>query len=101
MRPGTPFNAWWCTEPAARHDQGAAFGSPFFVLVRSATMLRLGFRSAVIMNQRHEMALQLIAFAAFVAAAVLIVATSLTLISAQCTLGEPFLPAVFPCFPPR
>ena len=50
------------------------------------------------MNQRLEMAVQLIAFAAFIAATLIIVATSLTLISNQCAGGTPFLPAIFPCF---
>jgi hypothetical protein len=57
--------------------------------------------SAVSMNQRLETALQLIAFAAFIAAVLIIVATSLTSLSTQCMRGEPFLPTIFPCFPPR
>jgi hypothetical protein len=68
------------------------FGSPRF---------RAFFRSAVSMNQRIETALQLIAFAAFIAAVLIIVATSLTSLSTQCMRGEPFLPTIFPCFPPR
>ena len=50
------------------------------------------------MNQRLETAVQLIAIAAFIAAILIIVTTSLTLISEQCTHGTPFLPAIFPCF---
>jgi hypothetical protein len=50
------------------------------------------------MNQRLETAVQLIAIAAFIAAILIIVTTSLTLISDQCTRGTPFLPAIFPCF---
>jgi hypothetical protein len=50
------------------------------------------------MNQRLETAFQLTAFAAFIAAILIIVATSLTLLSTQCTLGTPFLPTIFPCF---
>jgi hypothetical protein len=50
------------------------------------------------MNQRLETAVQLIAFAAVIAAILIIVTTSLTLISAQCTRGTPFLPTIFPCF---
>jgi hypothetical protein len=52
------------------------------------------------MNQRLETALQLIGLAAFMAAVVIIVATSLTFVSTQCMRGEPFLPTIFPCFPP-
>jgi hypothetical protein len=50
------------------------------------------------MNQRLETAVQLTAFAAFIAAILMIVATSLTLISNQCARGTPFLPTIFPCF---
>jgi hypothetical protein len=50
------------------------------------------------MNKRLETAAQLIAIAAFIAAILIIVTTSLTLISEQCTHGTPFLPAIFPCF---
>jgi hypothetical protein len=50
------------------------------------------------MNQRLEMAVQLVAFAAFIAVVLIIVATSLTLISNQCTGGRPLLPTIFPCF---
>ena len=50
------------------------------------------------MNQRLETAVQLTAFAAFIAAILIIVTTLLTLISEQCTHGTPFLPAIFPCF---
>jgi hypothetical protein len=50
------------------------------------------------MNQRLETAVQLIAIAAFIAAVLIIVTTSLTLISDRCTRGMPFLPAIFPCF---
>jgi len=50
------------------------------------------------MKERLETAVQLIAIAAFVAATIIIVMTSLTTISAQCTRGTPFLPAIFPCF---
>ena len=52
------------------------------------------------MNQRLETAAQLIAFAAFIATIVITVSTSLTWISAQCLGGTPFLPTMFPCFPP-
>jgi hypothetical protein len=50
------------------------------------------------MNQRLETAVQLAAFAAFIAAILIIVTTSLTLLSTQCTSGTPFLPIIFPCF---
>jgi hypothetical protein len=50
------------------------------------------------MNQRFEMSVQLIAFAAFIAAVLIIVASSLTLISNQCIGGTPLLPTIFPCF---
>jgi hypothetical protein len=50
------------------------------------------------MNQRLETAVQLTAFAAFIAVILIIVTTSLTLISTQCTLGTPVLPTIFPCF---
>jgi hypothetical protein len=53
------------------------------------------------MNRRLETAKQLIAFAAFLAATVIVVSTSLTSISAECMRGTPFLPTIFPCFPPR
>jgi hypothetical protein len=56
------------------------------------------FLLTVSMNQRLETAVQLIAFAAIIAAILIIVTTSLTLISAQCTRGTPFLPTIFPCF---
>jgi hypothetical protein len=50
------------------------------------------------MNRRLETAVQLIAFAAFIAAILIIVATSLTLLSTECARGTPFLPTIFPCF---
>jgi hypothetical protein len=50
------------------------------------------------MSDRRATALQLLAFAAFIAAMIFIVLGSLTLISDQCSRGSPFLPAVFPCF---
>jgi hypothetical protein len=56
------------------------------------------FLLTISMNQRLETAVQLIAIAAFIAAILIIVTTSLTLISEQCTRGTPFLPAIFPCF---
>jgi hypothetical protein len=52
------------------------------------------------MNEPPTSAVQLIAFAAFIAAVVIIVSVSLTFISGQCTRGTPFLPTIFPCFPP-
>src|SRR5215203_293726 len=51
------------------------------------------------MTERHDTAVQLVAFAAFVAAIIVFVLVSLTFIAAQCSQGTPFLPAVFPCFP--
>jgi hypothetical protein len=59
------------------------------------------FRLTVGMNERLETAVQLIALAAFVAAILIIVMTSLTSISAQCTRDTPFLPVIFPCFAAR
>jgi hypothetical protein len=50
------------------------------------------------MNQRLETAVQLAAFAAFIAAILIIVTTSLTLLSTRCTSGTPFLLNIFPCF---
>src|SRR5262245_25825385 len=51
-----------------------------------------------IMNKRSANALQLVAFAAFIAAVFAVILASLNLISSQCTRGTPFLPSVFPCF---
>jgi hypothetical protein len=53
------------------------------------------------MNQRFEPAVQVIAFAAFIAATVTIVATSLTSIATECLDGTPVLPTIFVCFPPK
>jgi hypothetical protein len=50
------------------------------------------------MNPRLETAVQLTALAAFITAVLIIVTTSLTLLSTQCTRGTPFLPTIFPCF---
>ena len=50
------------------------------------------------MNQRLETVVQLIAFAASIVTILMIVATSLTLLSTECTRGTPFLPTLFPCF---
>jgi hypothetical protein len=51
------------------------------------------------MSERRDTAVQLVAFAAFLAAMIVIVLGSLTFIATQCTQGTPFLPVVFPCFP--
>jgi hypothetical protein len=59
------------------------------------------FLLTVGMNERRESAVQLIVFAAFVAAVLIVVMTSLTSISGQCMRGTPFLPGVFPCFAGR
>jgi len=61
---------------------------------------RLLFRIPI-MNKRSATALQLVAFAAFIAAVIAVVLASLNLISSQCTRGTPFLPSVFPCFGKR
>jgi hypothetical protein len=53
------------------------------------------------MNEGFETSVQLIAFAAFIAATVTIVATSLTSIATECLDGMPVLPTIFVCFPPR
>jgi hypothetical protein len=56
------------------------------------------FLLTVTMSDRLVTAVQLVAFAAFIAAMIFIVLGSLTFISNQCTRGTPFLPAIFPCF---
>jgi hypothetical protein len=50
------------------------------------------------MSERVVTAIELVAFAALVAAVLIIVVGSLTFVSAQCTRGTPFLPAIFSCF---
>jgi hypothetical protein len=50
------------------------------------------------MTERATVAVQLIAFAAFIAAMIFIVLGSLTFVANQCIRGTPFLPAIFPCF---
>ena len=50
------------------------------------------------MTMRVCTAVQLTAFAAFIAAAILVTLTSLTFIADQCASGTPVLPAIFPCF---
>jgi hypothetical protein len=56
------------------------------------------FLLTVTMSGRLATALQLAAFAVFIAGMIFIVLGSLTFISNQCTRGTPFLPAIFPCF---
>jgi hypothetical protein len=56
------------------------------------------FLLTVAMSDRLATAVQLVAFAAFIAAVIFVVLGSLTFISDQCTGGTPFLPAIFPCF---
>jgi hypothetical protein len=53
------------------------------------------------MNDRLGTAAELIAFAAFIAAIFIVVMTSLTFLSNQCTRGTPVLAAIFPCFQER
>jgi hypothetical protein len=50
------------------------------------------------MDDRLGTAVELIAFAAFIAAIFILVIGSLAFISGQCTRGTPILPAIFPCF---
>jgi hypothetical protein len=50
------------------------------------------------MSDRVIAAVELVAFAALVAAVLIIVVGSLAFVSAQCTRGTPFLSAIFPCF---
>jgi hypothetical protein len=50
------------------------------------------------MNGRLGTAVELIAFAAFIAAIFIVVMASLTFLSSQCSRGSPILPAIFPCF---
>jgi hypothetical protein len=51
------------------------------------------------MTMRDSTAVQLIAFAAFIAVSIIVILVSLTFIADQCALGTPLLPAIFPCFP--
>lgn len=53
------------------------------------------------MNDRLRTAIELVSFAAFIAAILVVVMTSLTFISNQCSRGTPFLPGIFPCFEGR
>jgi hypothetical protein len=53
------------------------------------------------MNDRLGTAMELIAFAAFIAIVFIVVMASLTFLSNQCSRGSPFLPAIFPCFQER
>ena len=53
------------------------------------------------MNDRLGTVAQLIAFSAFIAVVFIVVMTSLTFLSNQCTGGTPVLPAIFPCFQER
>ena len=50
------------------------------------------------MTMRGCTAVQLTAFAAFIAVAIIVTLTSLTFIADQCANGTPVLPAIFPCF---
>jgi hypothetical protein len=50
------------------------------------------------MTMRDSTAVQLIAFAAFIAVTLIVIMTSLTFIADQCALGTPLLPAILPCF---
>jgi len=51
------------------------------------------------MTMRGSTTAQLIAFAAFIAATLIVILVSLTFIADECVLGTPVLPAIFPCFP--
>jgi len=53
------------------------------------------------MNDRLGIAVELVAFAAFIAAIFIVVMGSLTFLSNQCSRGSPVLPAIFPCFQER
>ena len=53
------------------------------------------------MNDRLGTAVELIVFAVFIAAVFIVVMTSLTFLSNQCSRGTPVLPALFPCFQER
>jgi heme/copper-type cytochrome/quinol oxidase subunit 4 len=59
---------------------------------------RLHFYLILGMNDRLGTAVELVAFAAFIAAIFIVVMGSLTFISSQCSHGTPILPAIFPCF---
>jgi hypothetical protein len=50
------------------------------------------------MTLRGSTAVQLTAFAAFIAVTIVVILTSLTFIADQCASGTPLLPAIFPCF---
>jgi len=50
------------------------------------------------MNDRFGTTVELVVFAAFIAAVFIVVMTSLTFLSNQCSQGTPVLPAIFPCF---
>jgi hypothetical protein len=56
------------------------------------------FFSLTRMTERATVAVQLIAFAAFIATMLFIVLGTLTFVANQCIGGTPFLPAIFPCF---
>jgi hypothetical protein len=51
-----------------------------------------------IMTMRVCTAIQLVAFAAFIAVTLIVILTALTFIADQCAFGTPLLPAIFPCF---
>jgi hypothetical protein len=53
------------------------------------------------MNSRLGTAVELVAFAAFIAAIFIVVMASLTFLSNQCSHRTPVLPAIFPCFQER
>src|SRR5438094_7794344 len=55
------------------------------------------FLLSIRMDDRSSIAVQLIAFAAFIAAMITLVLGSLTFVANQCAGGTPFLPAIFPC----
>jgi hypothetical protein len=50
------------------------------------------------MTMRDGTAVQLLAFAAFIAVTIVVILTSLTFIADQCASGTPLLPTIFPCF---
>jgi hypothetical protein len=75
--------------PLAHHFLAAVIDSrPHFFLI-------LG------MSSRLGTAVELVAFAAFIAAIFIVVMASLTFLSDQCSRGTPVLPAIFPCFQER
>src|SRR5262249_22282987 len=59
---------------------------------------RLHFFLSLRMNDRFSTTVELVVFAAFIAAVFIVVMTSLTFLSNQCSRGTPVLPAIFPCF---